>query len=194
MAPKYPSGCVLAIDSALVGFMRSLFPLSASLMFYFTWVHITLHRKIAVKQGAHYQPLDELYSHSRCVCSCKWCHRLRWSKCPFYLFCLSPNDGCKLNSACFGALMGANRKLKMVIVQITCTLLLLPSFYGPSSALKTDVPLRSTARVHINSSISPRRISLNETEYLKDGPCSMLFGPSVLCVMLCREFKGWAPS
>lgn len=26
MAPKYPSGCVLALDSALVGFMKSLFP------------------------------------------------------------------------------------------------------------------------------------------------------------------------
>lgn len=91
------------------------------------------------------------------VCSCKWCHRLRWSKCPFQVLCLSPNDCCKLNSARFGALMGANRKLRMVIVQIICTLLL-PPFYGPSSALKTNVLLSSMVRLHINGSISPWRI------------------------------------
>lgn len=153
MAPKYSGGRRFNfswVHEVNVSYM------SASLMLYFTRVHTTLHRKIAVKQRAHYQMSWMSFPcTAAAVCSCKWWHNLRWWKCPFCAFCLTPNDCCKLNRSCFSALMGANRKLRMVIVQITWKLLPLPPFYGTSSALKTGVPLRSTVRLHIKGNVSP---------------------------------------
>lgn len=103
--------------------------------------------------------------------------------------CLTPNDCCKLNSARFAALMGANRKLRMVTVHITCTLPLLPPFYGPNSTLKTDIPRWgcTLAAVYSWGEVSPQEI-----EYLRDGPCFVYFGPSVLHIILCGKFKEWA--
>lgn len=127
------------------------------------------------------------------MCSSKGWHRPRWSKCPFSAFGLAPNDCCKLTSECFNALMGANRKLRMVITQITCPLLLLPPLYGPSSALKTDVPLHSTVKIRLSGGVLLWRLPLQVIEYWKDGSCFVHFGPPVLCIMLCWKFKDWAP-
>lgn len=112
------------------------------------------------------------------MCSCEGWHSPRWSKCPFSAFGLAPNDCCKLTSECFNALMGANRKLRMVITQITCTLLLLPPLYGPSSALKTDVPLHSTVKIHISGGVLLWRISSTSHRILERWPVLCAFWSS----------------
>lgn len=86
-----------------------------------------------------------------------------------------------------GCTDGANRKLGMVIVQITCSLLLLPLFYGPSSALKTDMPPRSTVSLHTSSGVSLWRIfsTTQNISKMAHALCFLVF----LCFASCCAEK-----